>query len=356
MRRRSGVYATIGLITMALVLAGCDARPGAAGDPPAPQDFSACMVTDTGGINDKSFNTAAWNAMRKVQTEVKAKVQYLQSTSESDYAPNIRQFIVNDCDLIVTVGGLMQQATYDSAQVNPTQHFVEVDAPGNGHNVQGLEYDTAQCGFLAGYLAAGYSRTGKVATFGGMNIPSVTIYMDGFWEGVKYYNRQRDASVQVLGWSENSRNGTFTDSFSDTDRGDQVATTFVQQGADVLFTVAGGSGLGAEAVAQSSAGKVAVIWVDSDGVVADPQYSDVFLTSAYKNIGDAVTRAVESAVEGKFAPTNYVGTLANGGVGLAPFHDFESKVPAQLRTDLNQIEQGIIAGTIKITSSSQPAP
>ena len=341
---------------MALVLAGCDARPGAAGDPPAPQDFSACMVTDTGGINDKSFNTAAWNAMRKVQTEVKAKVQYLQSTSESDYAPNIRQFIVNDCDLIVTVGGLMQQATYDSAQVNPTQHFVEVDAPGNGHNVQGLEYDTAQCGFLAGYLAAGYSRTGKVATFGGMNIPSVTIYMDGFWEGVQYYNQQKGKSVQVLGWDEkNQKGGTFAQSFTDQNKGRSITQSFISQGADIIFPVAGGTGLGSGAAAAASGGKVSVIWVDTDGCVSAQQYCSVFLSSVVKGLATAVTSYANDVASGKkLGGQSYIGTLANGGTGLADFHDFDSKVPANVKSELDQIKADIISGKITITSPSQP--
>lgn len=357
MRRLSGASAVAGLIAIGLVLSACGTKPsstGPGGSSSPSANFSACMVTDTGGINDKSFNASAWAGMQKAQADGKAKVRFVQSTSESDYGPNIQQLIAGSCNLIVTVGGLMQQATDDAAKANPKQHFAEVDAPGNGANVQGLQYNTAQCGFLAGYLAAGYSTSGKVATYGGLDIAPVTIYMDGFWEGVQYYNKQKSKTVQVLGWSETTQNGSFAGSFTDQTKGEQLATNFLQQGADVIFPVAGGTGLGAAAAAQSSGGKDVVIWVDTDGVVSDPQYHSVLLSTATKNVADAVTTAVEGSAGGTFATKDYVGTLANGGVGLAPFHDFDSKVSATLKSELTQIQQQIISGAIPITSPSQP--
>jgi basic membrane protein A len=356
MRRLSGVSALAGLIALGLVVSACGSKPSSTGSGGSSgSNFSACMVTDTGGINDKSFNASAWAGMQKAKADGKsATPRFLQSTSENDYGPNIAQLVAGNCNLIVTVGGLMQQATTDAAKANPKQHFAEVDAPGNGTNVLGLQYNTAQAGFLAGYLAAGYSTSGKVATYGGLDIPPVTIYMDGFWEGVQYYNKQKSKTVQVLGWSEATQNGSFAGSFTDQTKGETLATNFMQQGADVVFPVAGGTGLGAAAAAQSSAGKAVVIWVDSDGFVSDPQYQGVFLSTAYKNVADAVTTAVEGASGGTYSTKDYVGTLANTGVGLSPFHDFDSKVPAGLKSELTQIQQQIIAGTIKITSPSQP--
>ena len=161
----------------------------------ATASFKACMVTDTGGIDDKSFNAAAWQGMQKAQSDGKATVSYVQSKQETDYAPNIASLVNQNCKLIVTVGGLMADATVAAAKKNPSQHFVEVDSAGNGTNLQGLQFNTAQAGFLAGYLAAGYSKTGKVATYGGLKIPPVTVYMDGFQEGVQYYNTQKSKSV-----------------------------------------------------------------------------------------------------------------------------------------------------------------
>ena len=156
-----------------------------------------------------------------------------------------------------------------AAKANPNTHYAEVDAGSTGKNVYGMQFNTAQGGFLGGYLAAGMSKTGKVATCGGLNIPPVTIYMDGFWEGVQYYNQKNHKNVQVLGWNEkNQKGGTFSQPFTDQNKGKQISQTFIGQGADVIFPVAGGAGLGAAAAAQASGGKVSVIWVDTDGCVS----------------------------------------------------------------------------------------
>lgn len=315
--------------------------------------FKACMVTDTGGIDDKSFNAAAWQGMQKAQSDGKATVSYVQSKQETDYAPNIASLVNQNCKLIVTVGGLMADATVAAAKAHPNQHFVEVDSAGNGTNLQGLQFNTAQAGFLAGYLAAGYSKTGKVATYGGLKIPPVTVYMDGFQEGVEYYNKQKSKSVAVIGWDEKKQNGSFAASFTDQNKGQQLATNFVAQGADVIFPVAGGTGLGSAAYAKSS-GKATVIWVDTDGFVSAPQYGSVFLTTAEKNIADAVTKSVEDSAGGTFATTDYVGTLSNNGTGLAPFHDFDGKIDSGLKSELDQVKADITSGKITISSPSQP--
>jgi basic membrane protein A len=222
--------------------------------------------------------------------------------------------------------------------------------------VRGLQYNTAQGGFLGGYLAAGMTKTGKVATWGGLNIPPVTIYMDGFFEGVKYYNAQKSKNVQVLGWDEaKQKAGTFSGSFTDQTKGQSISQTLISQGADIIFPVAGGAGLGAGAAAKNSGGKVSVIWVDTDGCVSASQYCSVFLSSVTKNLTDSVTTYIKAAASGTFPTGSYVGTLQNNGTGLAPFHDFDSKVPADLKSELDQVKADIISGKIKLTSPSQPA-
>jgi basic membrane protein A and related proteins len=340
-----------GVITLGLVLGACGSKPTTT--TATKTNFKACMVTDTGGIDDRSFNASAWAGMQAAQKDGKAQSSYVQSKSESDYAPNISQLVGQKCKLIVTVGGLMGQATTDASKANTAQHFAIVDSNGNGTNVQGLQFNTAQAGFLAGYLAAGYSKTGKVATYGGLKIPPVTIYMDGFWEGVQYYNSKKSKSVQVLGWSEKTQNGSFAGSFTDQSQGQQLANNFIQQGADVIFPVAGGTGLGSAGAAQAS-GKAVIIWVDTDGVVSAPQYASVFLSTAFKNVNNSVQKAVEDSSGGTFATKDYIGTLANGGVGLSPFHDFDSKVDAGLKSELTQLGKDITSGTVKITSPAQP--
>jgi len=369
LRQLNGTAVIAAAAAAALLLAGCGSKKsdttgtgsgssaGASasnsGGRPAASSFKACMVTDTGGIDDKSFNAAAWQGMQKAQSDGKATVSYVQSKQETDYATNISSLVSQNCRLVVTVGGLMADATVAAAKKNTGQHFVEVDSSGNGTNLQGLQFNTAQAGFLAGYLAAGYSKTGKVATYGGLKIAPVTVYMDGFQEGVEYYDKQKTKNVQVLGWDEKKQNGSFAASFTDQNKGQQLATNFVAQGADVIFPVAGGTGLGSAAYAKSS-GKAVVVWVDTDGFVSAPQYGAVFLSTAEKNIADAVTKSVEDASNGTFATTDYVGTLSNNGVALAPFHDLDAKVDAGLKSELDQVKSDITSGKITITSPSQP--
>ena len=209
-------------------------------------------------------------------------------------------------------------------------------------------FNTAQDAFLGGYLAAGMTKTGKVATYGGMKFGTVTIYMDGFWDGVQYYNKQHHTHVQVLGWSEPSQNGTFAGSFTNITAGQTIANTFINDGADIIFPVAGGVGLGsAKAVqtADTSGKNIAMFWVDTDGCVSAATYCKYFVTSVEKGISTAVKAAVLLASRGH-GGGSYVGTLANGGAVLAPYHFWTSKVPAKLQTELKAVKAAIISGKI----------
>src|SRR6266699_197915 len=322
--------------------------------------FLGCMVTDTGGIDDRSFNASAWAGMQAAASaNSNVTVKYLQSTTQADYVPNINTFISQKCNIIVTVGFLMGDATQAAAKAHPSQKFAIVDfayAPPLS-NVDALLFNTAQDGFLGGYLAAGMTKTGKVATFGGQKLPTVTIYMDGFYDGVQYYNSKHGTHVQVLGWNEKTQNGSFTGDFTNQTHGQTLNQTCVNEGADIIFPVAGNVGLGAAKAVQqanNAAGsqKVNMMWVDVDGCTSAPQYCKYFITSVEKGIVTAVKNAVLTAAGGTFKGGNYVGTLANGGVTLAPFHDFAGKVPTALQTALQQVGAGITSGSIKVATKS----
>jgi len=366
---RVNIRIAAGLAAVALLAAACgssassssSSTPTTSTSSPAAAGggaFKACMVTDTGGINDKSFNQAIWQGIQAAAAaNSKITTKYLLSTTTSDYASNITVLLGQKCGIIVTNGFLMGQATQTAAKANPSRNFSIVDFSYTPaiKNVDALVYNTLQDGYLGGYLAAGMTKTGKVATFGGQKLSTVTIYMDGFADGVQYYNQKHHKSVQVLGWNEATQNGEFSNNFTDTALGQRIAQTFITEGADIIFPVAGGVGVGAAKAVQTAdqgGASVNMMWVDTDGCVSLPQYCKYFITSVEKGISTSVKVAVLSAVAGKFSGGNYIGTLANGGVGLAPFHDFASKVPASLQAELAQITTQIENGTIKPATKS----
>jgi len=316
------------------------------------------MVTDTGGIDDRSFNASAWAGMQAAKEGSSGvKPDYVASNAEADYEPNLAGYVTKKCNFILAVGGLMGTATEKVSKANPNQQFAIVDGSVAGaKNVYPLQFVTNQAAFLAGYLAAGYSKSGKVATFGGLNIPPVTVFMDGFADGVAYFNKAKGKNVQVLGWNKAKQNGTFSEGFGDQNRGKSITNTFVAQGADVVMPVAGGTGLGAADVAKASGGKVSVIWVDQDGCQSAAQYCDVFLTTVVKNINEAVKEAVVTGASGQplVATPGYLGTLENNGVSLAPYNQFDSKIDPALKAEVDKLKADIIAGTVKVESANAP--
>ncbi len=344
----------------AILLAGCGAAPEAgSGATGAASDYTGCIVSDSGGFDDQSFNQSSYEGLKKAEKDLGIKVNQVESKTNNDFEPNLRAMVSAGCDLTVTVGFLLGDATKAQAEANPDAHFAIIDF---GYetpiaNVKPIIYDTAQAAFLAGYLAAGTTKTGTVATFGGIKIPTVTIFMDGYADGVKYYNEQKGTDVKVLGWNKAAQDGSFTGDFEKQDKGKQFTQNFLDQGADIVMPVAGpvGKGAGAALKEAKAAGKdVKLIWVDSDGYLTAPDYKDIMLSSVMKQMGEAVEAVIKEDKDGNFSNTPYVGTLANEGVQLAPFHDLDSEVPAELKAELEQIKKDIADGTLKVESAASP--
>jgi basic membrane protein A len=358
-----------------LTLAGCaeapgTGTPGGEGASPAASastsasgaagDFKACMVSDSGGFDDRSFNQTSYKGMTDAASELGIQTGQVESTSTSDFARNIQSMVDANCKVVVTVGFLLSDDTLAAAKKNPDVDFAIVDnndpeAYKGVENLKPLIFNTAQSSFMAGYLAAGTSQTGKVGTFGGIKIPTVTIFMDGFAQGVEYYNSQKNADVQVLGWDTGKQDGQFVGDFEDQKGGQRTAENLISQGADIVLPVAGPAGIGALQAAKASGGKVNAIWVDTDGCVSAETYCSNIVSSVYKGMDVAVADAIKASKDGSFSSEPYVGTLDNQGTGLAPFHEFETKVPAELKTELDQIKADIVSGSIKIESKSQPS-
>ncbi len=360
-------YALFSLLVLAaLVLSACapaateapapvEPAPTEAPPPPPPTEAPPpepaaliCQVTDTGGIDDKSFNATAWKGVTDSMDQLGVEGKYLESQQQTDYEKNINAFIEEGCDLIVTVGFLLGDATAAAGTANPDVNFTIVDYAYDPTipNVVGQVFNTQEAAFLAGYAAAGVTKTGKVGTFGGIQIPPVTVFMDGFALGVDYYNAQKGTAVEVLGWDPAAQTGLFTGNFESTDDGRRLGETLMDEGADIIMPVAGPVGLGTAAAAQER-GNAYIIGVDSDWYLTAPEYAPIILTSVLKNMDITTMNVVKTVLDGSFAGGVTVGTLENGGVGLADFHDMASMVPAELQAELQDVAAKIIAGELK---------
>lgn len=355
----------------ALLLAACGDAPGedtttttTAEDegtetteaPPAESiDFKGCMVSDAGGFDDNSFNESGILGLQRAASELGIETAQAESTDPGQYAGNLEAMVQAGCDLIIPVGYLLADDTATAADANPDAHFALIDSgvdPARD-NVKPLLFNTHEAAFLAGYLAAGVTETGTVATYGGMNIPSVTIFMDGFVDGVAKYNEDNGTDVDVLGWDKDAQDGSFAETFEETGVGTSLTEGFIAQGADIILPVAGPVGEGSLSAASQHDG-VKVIWVDSDGFEQEnlAQYHGLILTSVMKEIGQSVFDVVEATADGSFSADPYVGTLENGGVGLAPYHDLESVVPAELQTAIESLKDQIVSGELVVESPS----
>jgi len=215
-------------------------------------------------------------------------------------------------------------------------------------------WDTGQAGFLVGYASASYSTSGKVGTYGGAQIPPVTLYMDGFARGVEYYNAQKGKSVQVIGWNPDTQQGQFTGNFSDINAAKVLSQSILDQGVDVIVPVGGPIYQGAAQAIRESSKPIALVGVDTDMYVSDPEYDDIWFTSIARDMPKSISQVIQDAAAGDFTNEEYIGTLDNGGVLMSPFHDFESKVDPALAGELDTIEAGIIAGDIPIETPSAP--
>ncbi|MGL4339694.1 MAG: BMP family lipoprotein [Rhodoglobus sp.] len=356
-RRTFGVIAVMG--SGALVLAGCAAAPEESTKTGAASDFLPCMVSDAGGFEDKSFNQLGFEGLKDAAADLGTEPVTVESASESDYKPNIQGLVDQGCDIIVTVGFALSAATLEAAAANPDVEFALIDDAADADfdgkvdldNTKPIVFDTAQSAFLVGYAAAGYSKSGIVATWGGLPFPTVSIFSDGFAQGIAYYNAEKGKSVKLLGYDPaNPDSYTVTGGFEANDTAKSTARNFIDQGADILLPVGGPIYQSAVAAITDSGKEVALLGVDADLFETDAKTESIIMTSILKGIKSATAAVVSDAAAGKFSNEAYVGTLENGGVGVAPFHNFESKVDPGLQAELDAISEGIIDGTIPVKS------
>jgi basic membrane protein A len=331
----------------ALVLVGCGSKPTSTTSSTASSagaKYKACMVLDTGGVDDKSFNQSAYQGLQDAQkADPNVEISYVQSQGNADYVPNLTSQTKKGCDVVFAVGGLLTDAVAQVAKSNPTQKYVIIDSTVAAPNVYGITFKNEQSGFLAGYVAASVSKTGKIGTYGGIDVGKpVTGYMDGYQAGAQYWAKAKGKPMQVLG--EN----TFAGGFGDSGKGRSITDALVQQGADVVFPVAGGTGGGTLTAAEAAGGKLKVVWVDFPGCTYYPSDCKYIVTSALKAIPENVADYVKKAKAGSAPTGTYVGDVSNKGSEIDAFNQLDSAVSAGTKTELDAIRAKITSGEITI--------
>ncbi|MFM6975210.1 MAG: BMP family protein [Agromyces sp.] len=354
-RTRKAAFSGLALVASATLLAGCASAPSSSTATTA-IDFKPCMVSDSGGFNDKSFNQLGYEGLQAAAKELGVTPITVESNAETDFAPNLQSLADQGCDLIVSVGFLLSAPTVEAAKANPDIEYVLIDDAADNDfdgtrdapNIEPLLFNTAQAAFLAGYAAASSTQSGIVGTFGGINIPPVSIFMDGFKQGVDFYNTENSKSVKLLGWD--GKDGSFTGGFEANDGARQIAQSIIDQGADIILPVGGPIYQSAAAAIEGSGKEIALLGVDADITQTDPSVASIVMTSILKNINVAVHDSVVAASKGTFSSDPYVATLDNGGVGLAGLTNFSSWIPQDLQSKLDDLKAKIISGEVKVTS------
>lgn len=304
------------------------------------------LVTDVGGVNDKSFNQSAWAGVQKAVKELGVEGKFIESKQPTDYEKNIDQFATEGYDMIVTVGFLMGDATAAKAKQYPKIEFSIVDqsySPAKEgdpdpyielSNVSSLMFQEDEVGYLAGVLAGSMTESGVVCSVAGMEIPPVVRFVVGYQNGAKWANPNLKNALNV-----------YIPSFTDPAKGKEVGQSMIDQSCDVVFGVGGNTGNGGLLAAKEN-GKMA-IGVDVDQYNTYPEVKDTLITSAAKNVDVAVYEAIKAATEGKLDAGIRMANLKNDGIGLAPYHDWDSKIPQEAKDKIETAKKGLLDGSLK---------
>ncbi|WP_419943950.1 BMP family ABC transporter substrate-binding protein [Candidatus Poriferisodalis sp.] len=319
----------LALAVVALLAAGC------AGDDDG-DAFKIGVVTDTGKVDDKSFNQSAWEGAQQAAAALGVEADYIETEEAKDYENNIGLFVEDGANVIITVGFGLGDATIAAAQANPDIFFIGVDQfQGEAlPNLAGLIFPEDQSGFLAGALAGMLTETNIVgAVLGTDLVPPVVAFKEGWEHGARYTN----SAVETI---STYHPGGLDVAFGDPDWGAATARQALDQGADIIFGAGGATGNGALIEIASQEGAYCV-GVDTDQWNTVPEAQPCLVTSAMKLITPGVADLIAQAESGDFAGGNYLGE-----VGLAPFHDFDDIVTDDMRATLDDVLAGLNAGEI----------
>jgi basic membrane protein A len=308
-----------------------------ASTPVAGKKIKAGLVTDVGGVNDKSFNASAWDGMQKAQKEVGAEIKYTESRVNADYVSNLTQYAQNGYDVVFAVGFLMQDAVKDVAPKYPNIKFaiIDGDAP-NLPNCLSIKFREEEGSYLAGALAGLVTKTNVIGFVGGMQMPLIEKFEAGYEAGAKATNPKVSVKVGYAG------------KFDDPQKGQELALSQMGAKADIIYHAAGKTGIGVIKAVQNKGAGFYAIGVDKD---QDGEAPGRVLTSMVKRVDVAVANAIKSAAEGKFQTGTIVLGLKEDGVGLSPMQYTRKDIPPAALKTIEELKAKIIAGSLKPPTS-----
>ncbi len=299
------------------------------------------FVTDTGGLGDKSFNDSAWAGVQMAMQKYGITANVIQSYEQADYVPNLTA-AAQVADVVVAVGFMMQDAVTKVAPQFPNVKFITIDFSVDAPNVESFLFSENQGAYLAGYLAAAMSKTGKVGFVGGIPIPPVERYQYGYEAGIQTYNVLNGANVQIL--------SGYVGSFDDPAAGKAMTNSQFSEGADIVFAAAGLSGLGTIEAAKDAGPGHFAIGVDQDQDYLAPGY---VLTSAMKRVDVAVFDGIQSVINGTFKAGTVTLTLKDDGVGISPMTYTKQLVPASVMHQISVLKQDVASGKIIVPATDK---
>jgi basic membrane protein A and related proteins len=331
------------IVVLSMVIAGCaPAAAPAAADCSSKTVFCVGLVTDVGKVDDKSFNQSAYEGLKQAEKELGAQVKYIETTDPKDYGKNIATFADQKYDVVVTVGFALGEATAAAAKKYPDIKFIGVDQfqAEQVANLSGVIFDEDKSGYLAGALAALMTKSNKIGgVFATDVVPPVWRFGEGYRAGIKAI--KPDAEINIVYHNDVGMDKTFTDP----EWGKTTANSMMDKGVDVIFAAGGKTGNGGliGVAGKSTADKmIYAIGVDTDQYLTVPEAQKVLLSSAMKMITPAVFENIKAAKDGTFKGGNNVGPVA-----LAPFHDLDKAVSAEIKAKLAEIDKGLKDGSIK---------
>jgi len=336
-----------GCILLALLLLPALIFAGGQKEGPMEAKIIAAMATDIGGLGDKSFNDGSYAGILQAQDEMGVEARVVESKQQTDYVPNLSGLAEDGAKIVFAVGFLMAEAMVESAANNPDAYFagidIFVDPASAPANARGILFKEQESGYLAGVVAGLLTKEHSSASpklnddnvvgmVLGMDIPPVERFQAGFYAGVKSVNPDCEVLSVVTG------------SFTDQAKGKEAALAMIEKGADIIFQIAGLTGLGAINAAKEAGVCAVGVDVDQNGVAPD-----TVITSAVKGVTQATYLTVKDVVEGSFTPGNITYGINEGATGIAPYHSFDSIVP-------QAVKDAVEAATADLKSGKVVAP